>query len=97
MDKIFFFIILISPFLLLSTYILTARTKLFKKIFIAHTIVFLVYMTFVINYSKLLTGHDEYGLGQLGLGIAFIVVHIIIGFLHGLYLYFKSKKSYDRT
>ena len=97
MDKIFFFIILISPFLLLSTYILTARTKSFKKIFIAHTIVFLVYMTFIINYSKLLTGHDEYGLGQLGLGIAFIVVHIIIGFLHGLYLYFKNKKSYDRT
>ena len=78
--------------MLLTTYILTARTKSFKKIFIAHTIVFLVYMTFVINYSKLLTGHDEYGLGQLGLGITFIVIHIIIGFLHGLFLHNKNKK-----
>ena len=93
MDNLFFFTILISPFLLLATYILTARKKSFKKIFVAHTIVFLVYMTFVINYSKLLTGHDEYGLGQLGLGITFIVIHIIIGFMHGLYLYFKSKKT----
>jgi hypothetical protein len=49
-------------------------------------------MTFVINYSTLLTGHDEYGLGQLGLGITFIVIHIIIGFLHGLYLNYNSKK-----
>ena len=92
MDKLFFLIILISPFLLVATYILTARTKSFKKIFIVHTIVFLVYMTFVINYSTLLTGHDEYGLGQLGLGITFIVIHIIIGFLHGLYLNYNSKK-----
>ena len=93
MDKLYFLTILISPFLLLATYILTARTKTFKKIFIVHTIVFLVYMTFVINYSKLLTGHDEYGLGQLGLGITFIVIHIIIGFVHGLYLNYKDNKS----
>ena len=92
MDKIFFLTILISPFLLLATYILIAKTKSFKKIFIAHTIVFLVYMTFVINYSKLLTGHDEYGLGQLGLGITFIVIHVIVGFLHGLFLTYKNKK-----
>ena len=92
MDKLLFLTILISPFLLLATYILTARTKSFKKIFVVHTITFLVYMTFVLNYSKLLTGHDEYGLGQFGLGITFIVIHIIIGFLHGLYLNYKSKK-----
>ena len=93
MDKIFSLTILISPILLLITYILTAKTKSFKKIFIAHIIVFLVYMTFVINYSKPLTGHDEYGLGQLGLGITFIVIHIIIGFLHGLYLNYKRQKT----
>lgn len=92
MDKIFFLTILISPFLLLATYIFTARTKSFKKIFIAHTIVFLIYMAFVLNYSKLLTGHDEYGLGQLGLGITFIVIHIIVGFVHGLFLTFKNRK-----
>lgn len=54
-----------------------------------HTIAFAVYITFVINYSKLLTGHDEYGLGQLGFGILFIVWHIIIGFVHGLYITLK--------
>jgi hypothetical protein len=93
MDKLFFAAILFSPFLLLATYIMTARTKSFWKIFIAHTIVFLLYMTVVINYSKLLTGHDEYGLGQIGLGITFIVIHIIAGFLHGLYLTYKIKKA----
>jgi len=92
MDKIFFFAILISPFLLFTTYILTAKTKSFKKLLVVHSIVFLVYMTFVFNYSKLLTGHDEYGLGQIGLGVTFIVIHIIVGFLHGLYLNYKSRK-----
>lgn len=92
MDKIFFLTILISPFLLLTTYILTARHKSFKKIFIAHTIVFILYILFVANYSKLLTGHDEYGLGQLGFGITFIVIHIIVGFIHGIFLNYKTKK-----
>ena len=92
MDKLLFFTILISPFLLLTTYILTAKHKSFKKIFIVHTGVFILYMLFVVNYSKLLTGHDEYGLGQLGLGIIFIVLHIIIGFIHGLFLHYKTKK-----
>jgi hypothetical protein len=93
MDKLFFAAILISPFLLLATYIMTARTKSFRKIFIAHTIIFLLYMTIVINYSKLFTGHDEYGLGQIGLGITFIVTHIVVGFMHGLYLTCKIKKT----
>ena len=93
MDDIFIWTILISPLLLLATYIMTARTKSFKKIFIVHTIVFLLYMTFVINYSKLLTGHDEYGLGQIGLAITFIVIHVIIGFIHGLYLTYKNKRT----
>jgi hypothetical protein len=92
MERIFFYTILLSPFLLLTTYILTAKHKSFKKIFIAHTIVFILYILFVANYSKLLTGHDEYGLGQLGLGITFIVIHIIVGFIHGLFLNYKTKK-----
>jgi uncharacterized membrane protein len=92
MDKILFLAILISPFLLFTTYILTAKTKSFKKLLIVHTIVFLVYLAFVLNYSRLLIGHDEYGLGQIGLGITFIVLHVIVGFLHGLYLNYKSRK-----
>jgi hypothetical protein len=50
-------------------------------------------MTFVANYSKLLTGHDEYGLGQLGLGILFIIGHIIIGFAHGLFVTLKRRQT----
>jgi tryptophan-rich sensory protein len=57
-----------------------------------HSIVFVAYMLFVIYYSTLLTGHDEYGLGQAALGIIFIVIHIIIGFIHALFLYHKNKK-----
>ena len=91
MGIVFIILLLVTPFLLLSTYLLTARRKSFKKIFIAHTIVFAIYMTFVINYSKLLTGHDEYGIGQLGLGIVFVIIHVIIGFAHGLYITLKKK------
>lgn len=70
-----------------------AKSKSFWKIFAAHTITFIFYMAFVINYSKLLTGHDEYGLGQLGLGILFIIGHIIIGFAHGLFITLKRKQT----
>ena len=93
MENIIYLLFLASPFLLLASYLMTVRSISFWKIFIAHTIAFIVYMTFVINYSKLLTGHDEYGLGQLGLGILFIIGHIIIGFAHGLYIMFKTRQT----
>lgn len=89
----FLILLLLSPFLLLATYLMTAKSKSFWKIFVAHTVAFIIYMTFVINYSKLLTGHDEYGLGQLGLGILFIIVHIIIGFVHRLLITLKRRQS----
>lgn len=89
----FLILLLLSPFLLLATYLMTAKSKSFWKIFVAHTVAFIIYLTFVINYSKLLTGHDEYGLGQLGLGILFIIVHIIIGFVHGLLITLKRRQS----
>jgi hypothetical protein len=92
MVDILFWTLVGSPFLLVATYIMTLRTKSFKKIFIAHTILFIAYMTFVVNYSKLITGHDEYGLGQLGLGILFIIIHIVLGFIHGIYLTIKNRK-----
>lgn len=85
-------LLFVSPFLLVATYLMTAKSKSFWKIFTAHTIAFVVYLTFVINYSKLVTGHDEYGLGQLGLGILFIISHIIIGFAHGLFIGLKKRK-----
>jgi len=69
------------------------RRKSFWKIFTVHVLVLIAYVIFVINDSKLLTGHDEYGLGQLGLGILFIIGHIIIGFVHGLYITSKNDKK----
>src|ERR1700740_455855 len=89
MTTVFLILLLVSPFLLFATYIMTAKSKSFWKIFTAHTIVFIMYMILVINYSTLLTGHDEYGLGQLGLGILFIIIHIIIGFAYGLFIILK--------
>lgn len=93
MATVFLILLVVSPFLLLATYLMTARSKSFWKIFSAHTVAFIIYMTFVINYSKLLTGHDEYGLGQLGLGILFIIGHIIIGFAHGLFITLKRRQT----
>jgi hypothetical protein len=93
MYLLFIILLFASPFLLLATYLMTAKSKSFWKIFVAHSIVFMVYMAFVINYSKLLTGHDEYGLGQLGLALAFIIGHIIIGFVLGLYMTIKNRQS----
>ena len=72
---------------------MTAKRKSFWKVFTVHTLVLIAYMTFVINYSKLLTGHDEYGLGQLGLGILFIIGHIVIGFAHGLFITLKRRQT----
>ena len=93
MYNLFFILLLASPLLLFATYLMTAKRKSFWKIFTIHTLVLIAYMTFVINYSKLLTGHDEYGLGQLGLGILFIIAHIIIGFALGLFKTLKRQQS----
>lgn len=86
----FMILLFISPFLLLATYLMTIKCKSFWKIFTIHSIVFLIYMIFISNYSKLLTGHDGYGLRQIGLGIVFIIGHIIIGFIHGIYIRLKK-------
>lgn len=93
MYNVFLILLLASPLLLLATYLMTAKRKSFWKISTVHTLALIAYMTFVINYSKLLTGHDEYGLGQLGLGIIFVIGHIIIGFAHGLYLTLKRRQT----
>lgn len=87
-----FWTLVLFPFLIAATYVMTLRTKSFKKIFITHTILFITYMIFVINYSKLITGHDEYGLRQFGLGILFIIIHIVLGFIHGIHLTIKNRK-----
>lgn len=93
MYSVFLILLLASPLLLLATYLMLAKRKSFWKIFAVHKLVLIAYMTFVVTYSKLLTGHDEYGLGQLGLGILFIIGHIIIGFAHGLFVTLKRRQT----
>lgn len=89
MDIIFLLAILVLLFLLVSTFILTSKHKSFKKILIVHSLTFVVYMLLVIFYSKILIGHDEYGIRQIGLGLASMIIHIIIGFIHGIFLNHK--------
>ena len=46
----------------------------------AHTVIGIAYLGLVLKFSPVVTGHDEYGLGQLALVLALIVAHIFIGF-----------------
>lgn len=83
----------ISPFLWAVTVIMTSKSKSFKRITWIHSIILCVYLIFLFNYSYLFTGHDEYGIQQVGLIILTIMIHIIAGFLHGVYLNRKMRHS----
>lgn len=69
------------------------NNKSFVKIFTAHIIAFIIYMTFLTNFSELLVGHDEFGIGQISFAILFIIGHIIIGFTHVLYITLKRRQT----
>jgi hypothetical protein len=81
-----------SPFLLFATWAMTWKTKSFKRILAAHTAVLLSYAVFVLKFSHVVTGHDEYGLGQIGMALTLIVAHIFVGFAHALYLMYKTRE-----
>lgn len=85
MDYLFLILLLLSPLLLLITYLILGSRKDFWKIFIIHSCVLISYLSITVFFSKLLIGHDEYGLKQLGLIIILVVFHIIIGFIHSIY------------
>ena len=93
MDKFFFIALIVSPFLLFASWILTAKDKSTKKLLVVHSLIFILYILFVLNYSTLLIGHDEYGLGQIGLALTFIIIHIFVGFFYALYLNRKAKRQ----
>lgn len=93
MDNVSYILLLALSLLLLATYLMLVNEKSFWKIFAVHTLVFISYMTLVINYSKLFTKQDPYGLEQIALGMLFIIGHIIIGFAHGLYVTLKRRKT----
>jgi Na+-transporting NADH:ubiquinone oxidoreductase subunit NqrD len=93
MITLFIIVLIISPFLWLATFLMTSQSKSFKKIFLSHCIVMALYLTFLISYSHIITGQDPYGLGQMMLLILAIVLHIVIGFIHGLYVRKKMRQS----
>ena len=95
MYNVLIILLFTSPLLLLASYLMTAKRKSLRKNIVVHTLVLIAYMTLVINFSKLLTGHDEYGIRQLGLGILFIIGHLIVGFIHGLFISFKRRQLND--
>ena len=92
MGHAFLITLILSPFLLFVSWHLTAKDKSFKKLLIVHSLVLITYMLFIINYSTLITGHDEYGVGQIGLALIFIITHIFVGFFHALYLNKRTKR-----
>lgn len=93
MDVFSLIILIILLILLSATFLMTAKSNNFWRMFLIHSAIFLFYMTFVLCCSKLITGHDEYGVEQIGLGVICIVVHIVIGFAHGLYVVLMKKSK----
>ena len=56
--------------------------KTFWKYFLTHSLIFIIYSYLWDKYSRVVTGHDEYGLGQIfGRYIIILVCHILIGFI----------------
>lgn len=70
------------PCLLIASHLLAAKKRIYGKLFAIHAALFLSYMSFVVFKSKLILGHDEYGLGQMSLGVVLIASHVLFAFMH---------------
>ena len=93
----FLLLLVVSPFLLLATWAMTMQANSFMRALAAHTVIGIAYLGLVLKFSPVVTGHDEYGLGQLVLVLALIVAHIFIGFAHALYRRHQTKKWASQT
>jgi peptidoglycan/LPS O-acetylase OafA/YrhL len=83
-------IILSLPVMLIATYAMLENQKILWKMFLIHCVIFLAYIAFLIFFSGIITGHDEYGLGKLAFIIIFVVCHIVIGFIQALFVRYKN-------
>jgi heme/copper-type cytochrome/quinol oxidase subunit 4 len=70
--------------------VLTAKGNSFVKIFSIHSMIFVSYTILTIFFSELITGYDEYGIGQIALFALFIIVHILISSIYVLYKTIKK-------
>jgi hypothetical protein len=92
MEYVIGILLLIPPGLIIATYLILVDRPFFWRTVAAHLVIFASYLTFLYFFSKEIAGHDEYGLGRLVLTLFIMVVHIIIGFIHALYI----RKKYPR-
>ena len=81
----FLLLLVVSPFLLVATWAMTMQAHSFARALAVHTVIGIAYLGLVLKFSPVVTGHDEYGLGQLALALALIVAHVFIGFAYALY------------
>ena len=90
-------LVVVSPLLLVATWVMTMQANSFARALAAHTIIGIACLGLVLRFSPVVTGHDEYGLGQLALAVALIVAHICIGFAHALYRRHQTRKGANQA
>ena len=67
--------------------------KVSWKTLLVHAIVFVSYSVIILNFSGLLTGHDDYNLGEIGLFLICIICHTFVGVIYNMSNIFKQIKS----
>lgn len=93
MSHLILILCLTPPFLAVATYFMLVDRPFFWRTIAAHGVIFACYMSMLHFFSQGITGHDEYGLERLTLTLLIIVAHIILGFIHGLYIRRKYKRQ----
>ncbi len=78
---LFFIIFLIALTLWIKSLWLLHDKKVFWKHLFTHMIIISTYTYFWYQYSELIVGHDEYGLGKLFGYLLLLIVHSIIGYV----------------
>lgn len=53
--------------------------KTFVHTWMIHSIIFMIYASFILNFSNFILGIDEYGIGQVGLFMLCVIFHSFIG------------------
>lgn len=82
MKVILFFLVIIAAVILWVWSVASIPDKkTFWKYSLIHTILFGTYSYFWNNYFKVVTNHDEYGLGQIFGYLVILVCHSFIGFI----------------
>jgi len=60
--------------------LLALQKRIFLKYFLANALTLFIYSYIWYKYSKIITGHDEYGLGMLFGYMCILIVHSFISY-----------------